>query len=141
MAFTFDYVDFADKVADGKYIIKDAWGNDFDVRDVELILTTSMVKLWDSYDSCEDYVKNSLSNGYTFGIAKTCPKELESEHSLNYQFIQSYDLSDDEIEELIARTIYEDESKKHFKLTVPNRGILLQNVSHEEMEVKLECLD
>ena len=48
---------------------------------------------------------------------------------------------EDEIEELIARTIYEDESKKHFKLTVPNRGILLQNVSHEEMEVKLECLD
>ena len=47
---------------------------------------------------------------------------------------------EDEIEELIARTIYEDESKKHFKLTVPNRGILLQNVSHEEMEVKLECL-
>ena len=107
MAFTFDYVDFADKVADGKYIIKDAWGNDFDIRDVELILTTSMVKLWDSYDSCEDYVKNSLSNGYTFGIAKTCPKELESEHSLNYQFIQSYDLSDDEIEELIAPTMNE----------------------------------
>ena len=107
MAFTFDYVDFAEKIAGGKYIIKDAWGNDFDVRDVELILTTSMVKLWDSYDSCESYVQNSLSNGYTFGIAKTCPKELESEHSLNYQFIQSYDLSDDEIEELIAPTMNE----------------------------------
>lgn len=107
MAFTFDYVDFAEKIAGGKYIIKDAWGNDFDVRDVELILTTSMVKLWDSYDSCEAYVQNSLSNGYTFGIAKTCPKELESEHSLNYQFIQSYNLSDDEIEELIAQTMNE----------------------------------
>lgn len=107
MAFTFDYVDFAEKIAGGRYIIKDAWGNDFDVRDVELILTTSMVKLWDSYDSCESYVQNSLSNGYTFGIAKTCPKELESEHSLNYQFIQSYDLSDDEIEELIAPTMNE----------------------------------
>ena len=107
MAFTFDYVDFAEKIAGGKYIIKDAWGNDFDVRDVELILTTSMVKLWDSYDSCEAYVRNSLSNGYTFGIAKTCPKELESEHSLNYQFIQSYNLSDDEIEELIAPTMNE----------------------------------
>lgn len=107
MAFTFDYVDFAEKIAGEKYIIKDAWGNDFDVRDVELILTTSMVKLWDSYDSCEAYVQNSLSNGYTFGIAKTCPKELESEHSLNYQFIQSYDLSDDEIEELISPTMNE----------------------------------
>lgn len=107
MAFTYDYVDFAEKIAGERYIIKDAWGNNFDVRDVELILTTSMVKLWDSYDSCEAYVQNSLSNGYTFGIAKTCPKELESEHSLNYQFIQSYDLSDDEIEELIAPTMNE----------------------------------
>lgn len=113
MAFTFDYVDFAEKIAGGKYIIKDAWGNDFDVRDVELILTTSMVKLWDSYDSCEAYVQNSLSNGYTFGIAKTCPKELESEHSLNYQFIQSYNLSDDEIEELIAPTMNEIEDVLH----------------------------
>lgn len=107
MAFTFDFVEFAELVADGNYIIKDAWGNDVDVRDVELILTTSMVKLWDSYDSCDDYVKNSLDNGYTFGIAKTCPKELENEHSLNYQFIQSYDLSDDDIDELIAPTMNE----------------------------------
>lgn len=107
MAFTFDYVDFADKVAGGNYIIKDAWGDDVDVRNVELILTTSMVKLWDSYKSCDDYVQNSLNNGYTFGIAKTCPKELESERSLNYQFIQSYDLTDDDIEELIAPTMNE----------------------------------
>ena len=103
MAFTFDFIDFAEKIAGETYIVKDAWGNNFDVRDVELILTTSMVKLWDSYNSCEDYVENSLSNGYTFGIAKTCPEELESEHALNYQFIQSYDLSDEEIEELIAK--------------------------------------
>lgn len=77
------------------------------MRNVELILTTSMVKLWDSYKSCEDYVQNSLRNGYTFGIAKTCPKALENERSLNYQFIQSYDLDDDDIEELIAPTMDE----------------------------------
>lgn len=106
MVFTFDFQDYADKVA-GKYIIKDAWGNEVDVRNVELILTTSMVKLWDSYESCEDYIQHSLDNGYTFGIAKTCPKELESERTLNYQFIQSYDLSDEDIERLIAPTMSE----------------------------------
>lgn len=106
MIFTFDFIDFAEKVA-GKYIVKDAWGNDVDIRNVEIILTTSMVKLWDSYASCEDYVNTSVSNGYTFGVAKTCPKELESERSLNYQFIQSYDLSDADIDELIAPTMNE----------------------------------
>lgn len=106
MIFTFDFVDFAEKVAHS-YIVKDAWGNDVDVRNVELIMTTSMVKLWDSYASCEDYVNTSLSNGYTFGVAKTTPKALESERSLNYQFIQSYDLDDDDIDELIGPTMSE----------------------------------
>ena len=107
MVFTFDFLEFADKIAEGKYIVKDAWGNDVDIRGVELILTTSMVKLWDSYESCDDYIKHSLDNGYTFRVAKTCPKILESERSLNYQFIQSYDLNDDDIEELIAPTMNE----------------------------------
>lgn len=106
MVFTFDFIDFAEKVA-GKYIVKDAWGNDVDVRNVELVLTTSMVKLWDSYRSIDDYLECSLSNHYTFGITKTAPRELESERSTNYQFIQSYDLSDDDIEELIAPTLNE----------------------------------
>lgn len=107
MVFTFDFVDFAKKIADGNYIVKDAWGNEVDVRDVELVLTTSMVKLWDSYDSCDDYISCSISNGYTFGVAKTCPKELENERTLNYQFIQSYDLDDEDIEELISPTMEE----------------------------------
>lgn len=104
MIFTFDFIDFADKVA-GKYMVRDAWGDMVDIRDVEIILTTSMVKLWDSYSSCEDYVQTSLDNKYTFSITKTCPKELESERNINYQFIQSYDLDDSDIDELIAPTM------------------------------------
>lgn len=106
MVFTFDFLDFADNVA-GTRVIKDAWGNEVDLSEVELILTTSMVKLWDSYDSCEDYIRNSLENGYTFAVTKTCPKELENERNLNYQFIQSYELSDEDIEKLIKPTVDE----------------------------------
>ena len=106
MIFTFDYLDFAENVAK-QYIVKDAWGDEVDVRNVELILTTSMVKLWDSYKSCDDFIQKSKDNDYTFGIAKTCPKELESERHLNYQFIQSYSLDDEDIDELIAPTMNE----------------------------------
>ena len=106
MVFTFDFIEFAENVAHN-YIVKDAWGNDVDVRYVELILTTSMVKLWDSYSSCNDYIQTSVKNGYTFGIAKTCPKALENTRNLNYQFIQSYDLNDEQIEELISPTMNE----------------------------------
>ena len=106
MVYTFDFIDFADNVAH-RSIVKDVWGNDVDIHDVELILTESMLKLWDSYDSCQSYLDNCLSNGYTFGIPKTCPEKLENERSLNYQFIQSYNLDDDDIEELISPTVNE----------------------------------
>ena len=106
MVFPFDFLDFAENIA-GSYIVKDAWGNDYDIRDIELILTTSMLKLWDSYASCEEYLRSCCENGYQFGIAKVCPKTLESERNLNYQFIQSYDLDDMDIDELIEPTMSE----------------------------------
>ena len=106
MVFCFDFLEFADKVA-GTRIIKDAWGNEVDLSNIELILTTSQLKLWDSYKSFDDYLDNCLKNGYTFGIPKVCPKELENERYLNYQFIQSFKLTDEQIEELIQPTIQE----------------------------------
>lgn len=136
MVFTFDFLEFAGRVAHN-YIVKDAWGHDVDIGSVELILTTSMVKLWDSYESCEDYISQSLSNGYTFGVAKTCPKVLESERNLNYQFIQSYDLSDEDIEELIAPTMNEikevlgDDWRKSV-LFLKGAGLNEHNITHIE---------
>ena len=109
MIFTFDFAEFAEDVA-GEYIVTDAWGDKRDIRDIELILTTSMLKLWDSYDSCEDYLRSCEENHYTFGVAKVCPDSLETEHNLNYQFIQSYSLSDDDVDELIEPTVTEIEA-------------------------------
>lgn len=106
MIFTFDFLEFAEQVA-GTYFVKDAWGNTVDLRDVDLIMTTSMVKLYDSYGSCAEYLEKSYDNGYTFAVTKTCPDALESERRLNYQFIQSYDLDERDIDELIAPTVEE----------------------------------
>lgn len=106
MVFCFDFLQFADEVA-GSYTVVDAWGTPRDVRDVELILTTSMLKLWDSYDSFEHYLSCCLENKYQFGITKVAPEVLESERNLNYQFIQIYDLSDEDIDKLIAPTMDE----------------------------------
>lgn len=104
MIFCFDFLEFADNVAHNR-IVKDAWGNEVDISTVELILTTSMLKLWKCYTSIEHYLECCEKNHYTFGIAKTCPKELESERDLNYQFIQSFNLNDGQIDELIQPTI------------------------------------
>ena len=104
MVFTFDFLDFADNVAHSR-VVRDAWGNEVDLSGVELILTTSMLKLWDSYSSLDEYLRCCAENRYTFGIAKTTPRTLESERDLNYQFIQSYHLTEEQIDELIRPSV------------------------------------
>lgn len=107
LVFVFDFHDFANKVAGGEYVVTDAWGHSYDIRNIELVLTTSMLKLWDSYDSIESYLANCEKNHYTFAITKVCPKELEDERSLNYQFLQSFELTDEQIDQLISPTLNE----------------------------------
>ena len=105
MVFCFDFLKFADEVAHTR-IVKDAWGHEYDISNIELVLTTSMLKLWKCYNSIEHYLQCCEENHYTFGITKTCPKELERTRGLNYQFIQSYRLSDEQIEELMEVVDY-----------------------------------
>lgn len=104
MVFTFDFLDFAENVAHC-YTVRDAWGKEHDIRDIELIFTTGMLKLWDSYDGIDSYLACCAQNHYTLNITKVCPKELENERTLNYQFIQSYQLDERDIDELISPTI------------------------------------
>ena len=106
MLYTMDFVEFAEKVA-GTYLIKDAWGTMRDVREADVILTVSMLKLWDSYDSWEDYYANCEKYHYQFSTTKTTPEELENIRTTNYQFLQSYELTDDELQELCQPTIDE----------------------------------
>lgn len=106
MLYTFDFIEFAEKIAQS-YEVIDVWGDKRDIRNCEVILTESMLKLWDSYDSWEDYYNNCVSNHYQFSVTKTCPEELESVRNTNYQFLQSYDLSDNELMELCQPTIDE----------------------------------
>nr|WP_154958218.1 hypothetical protein [Paenibacillus xylanexedens] len=104
MVFTFDYHEFADRVA-GHYMVVDAWGESVDIREVDLIITTSMLKLWQAYSGINDYLLCCGYHGYTFSVTKVTPEQLEDERHLNYQFIQSLQLSDNEIDELISPTI------------------------------------
>jgi hypothetical protein len=115
MCFTFDIVKFAEEVVGAsdehpeKYIIKDVWNHERDIRDALLIVTESQLKLWDSYSSWEDYYWNCIKNKYTFRIAKTSPylEELDEVRQLNYQFIAPLHLNDNDVKELINPTINE----------------------------------
>ena len=113
MTFPFDYIRFAEEVIGAsdenpeKYFIEDVWGEKRDVRESELIITESQLKLTSSYKSWDDYYKNCIDNGYTLRIAKTAPHDVDNVRQLNYQFIQSLPMSDDDIDELIYPTVSE----------------------------------
>ena len=87
--------------------IIDSWGVSHNVEDVELILTESMLKLWDSYSSIDEYIKNCEQNHYSFAITKAAEEKLENVRNMNYQFLQSYEFTDSDIEELIEPTVSE----------------------------------
>lgn len=104
MLCTFDFKLFAEEVA-GTYMLEDAWGAVRDIRDYDVVLTDNMMKLCAAYDSLEHYLKECDKHGYDFSIAKITGDALEPKRELNYQYLQSYDLSDEDIEELIKETV------------------------------------
>lgn len=106
MGYTFDFKEFAHEIAQTD-MITDVWGHEHNINDIELILTTSMLKLWDSYPSIEDYLEKATKANHSFAITKITPEHLDNEQSMNYQFLQSLYLSDEDIYNLIKPTIDE----------------------------------
>lgn len=105
MIFPFSFHEFAETEAK-KYEVLDVWSKvPKDIREVQLILTTSMLKLWKAYKSIEEYIECCNTNGFTFSITKVTPKVLENQRDLNYQFIQALEFSDLDIDELIKPTV------------------------------------
>lgn len=105
MLFSMDFKEFATTVAHKETII-DAWGHERNVMDADVIATTSQLKLWDSYSSYEDYYENCIKNGYEFRITKVS-EELDESRNLNYQFTQSVQMTDQDIDDLISSTVDE----------------------------------
>lgn len=104
MLYVFDILDFAEKIAH-TYEVKDIWGHIHDIRNVDMIITESSLKIWDNYDSWEDYHSNYIKNGYRFAMTKVTPKVLDDVREINYQYLQSYELTDEDIKELAKPTV------------------------------------
>ena len=106
MVFTFDFKAFAKEIAHQE-MITDVWGNEHNINDIDLILTTSMLKLWDSYSSIDDYLEKAKRNHHEFALTKITPEVLDNEQTMNYQFLQSLELDDEDIYSLIKPTLDE----------------------------------
>lgn len=101
----FDFVEWCRDENDGNYIIKDIYGNDVDLREIDVILTEGQVKLWDSWKSQEDLVDNAHKNGIIWGVTKYSPKEDKEAATMNYQYLQTLDLQGDSIQKICEDTV------------------------------------
>ena len=104
MVCTFDFHRYAEEVSQKKFIT-DVWGNQVNIRDMDLILTASQFKAWSQYSSQQEYDKNCRINGFTFGVSRAAPKNDDVFVFSNYQFLQVLNLNDDQIESLSSKTV------------------------------------
>lgn len=105
MLYPFPIIEFIDKYNGGNYMVEDIWGNIQDIRQCEMIVTESSLKLWSSYNSIDDYMSAYKECGYGFSVTKISPHKLDDTRELNYQYLQSYDFTDEDIKELCSPTV------------------------------------
>lgn len=103
---TFDFHKFCDEKNNGCYIIdtvySDANGDSIkvDLRNVDIIISESQFKLWDSYASLTEYIDNCRINKLYWGVSRYSPKISKDILRLNYQFIQTLNLNHHDVEQL-----------------------------------------
>lgn len=86
--------------------VVDLYGNERKIQDMDMILTKSQFKLWNGYDSMDEYDRLCEENGFLWGITKVTPKQDDTHFRSNYQFCQAIDLRrDEDIAELCQPTI------------------------------------
>lgn len=104
MVFVVDFKQYA--AEHGVEYVTDKYGNQQKVSEMDLILTKSQFKLWNAYDSVEQYQEECDKVDFKWGVARATPKNDDTSFMSNYQFCQALSLeSDKDIEELCQPTI------------------------------------
>jgi hypothetical protein len=121
MLSVFDFVEFCSEINNKNYNVKTLYGEIVDLREVDVILTESQFKLWDSYVSYQDYEDKCRVNGLNWGISLQTPKQDKNVLEMNYQFLQTLKLSNEDVKELCRTTV------EHFE------GISSENIYYTLM--------
>jgi hypothetical protein len=104
MCATFDFRRFSREVAHNSFV-EDVWGKTWDINDIDIIISQSQFKLWDSYQSLEDYVENCNKNDLGWLISRYSPKFEKTSVKSNYQFLQVLNLNNEQVKSLCKKTV------------------------------------
>ena len=100
---TFDFKEYA-KVH-GISTIRDKWGKEYNIEDIDVLISESQFKTHKYYSSWEEYCSYAKAGDIHWGVARY-NKAIDPEYVLaNYQYIQALTLSTEDIKGLIQPTI------------------------------------
>ncbi|MHC8426751.1 RNA dependent RNA polymerase [Bacillus velezensis] len=108
---TFPIHEFCETVNNGNYRIRTSYKDEngnlkiADLRDIDVILTESQFKLWDSFPSIEVYKENCIKNNLRWGISLHSPKKDKDILKMNYQFLQTLNLNNEDIENICEKFV------------------------------------
>jgi hypothetical protein len=142
----FDLLKFANEIAN-TFKFTDIYGEEQDIRNVDLILSESMFKLHTAYENTQDYINKCHKNNLGFSIAKVNLKKEKSHSRTSYQFLQILNLSDGDIARLCSHTIdwfrdiSGDNPEKMLLYATGEREIHPENFDKEDISVKAILLN
>ena len=137
----FDFVEWCKEENNGNYIITDIYGNQRDLREIDVILTAGMAKLWDSWKSQEDFERCCEENGIIWGVTKYAPKKDKEVSTANYQFLQTLNLTDEMIQDVCKETVDYIQGVSYDNIYYTLLFLLGENLTSDGIERFMESSD
>ena len=100
----FDFRKFAKEIAK-KETITDIYGVTYNIDDIDVILTKSQFKLSKKYQNFQQYMYYHKKYKWQFGVTRVTKKKNNFMTTLNYQYIQTNNFQEEDVENLCEYTI------------------------------------
>lgn len=140
MLCTFDIHKFCKEKNKGCYIVDTIYKdqNDkyikADLREYDVILSESQFKLWDSFSSADEYIDRYHKNKLYWAVSQYTPKEAKDVLKMNYQFIQTLDLKQKDVENLCSQFVDWIEGVSYNN--VPYMLLFLLGINNDEEKIR-----
>lgn len=100
---TFDFRKYA--AEHGITTIRDKWGKEYDINEIDVLLSESQFKTHKYYSSWQEYQSYAEKGNIHWGVARYTKHHDEEYVLANYQYIQSLTLNPEDVRELIKPTV------------------------------------
>lgn len=99
----FDFKEYAHLC--GISTIRDKWGREYNIDEIDVLLSESQFKTHKYYSSWQDYLSYAEKGNIHWGVARYNKREDDECVLANYQYIQALSLTQEDIKNLIAPTV------------------------------------